>query len=182
MQNKTHFYGDLRLLPVHSSNKRVVVSFSILHNAYIVHEMYLEVTACIKWVIITESHYAHTQIRPPLSTRSLARAADGAWSRRPVVCLTIDAAWGFSLDVIGKDARGAFTLQLLMLLRRLAGVSFQTHAVNDLSPYRRTFWRVFGDEGDAAVLCSRSASVQMRVQLSRKMDHNTVDENGPARL
>lgn len=51
------------------------------------------------------------------------------------MCLTIDAAWGFSLDVIGKDARGAFTLQRLMLRRRLPGVYLQTYAVNALSPH-----------------------------------------------
>lgn len=60
------------------SNKHVVVSFSMLHNAYIVDEMYFEITACIINNNYRNTHDAHTQNGPPLTTRSLARAADGA--------------------------------------------------------------------------------------------------------
>lgn len=115
----------------------------MLHNTYIVDEMYFEVTACIIKcvIIITETLVMppHTEQTPFNHAESRESSRRSVISQACCVCLTIDAAWGFSLDVIGKDARGAFTLQLLMLLRRLAGVSFQTCAVNELSPYRGTF-------------------------------------------
>lgn len=98
--------------------------------------MYFEISPRIKRVIIAallDVDDAHTHHRPPLTTQSLAIASERDLAG--LLCLTIDAAWGFSLDVIGKDARAAFTPLFLMLLQRLPLVSLQIHSSNELSRY-----------------------------------------------
>lgn len=107
---------------------------------------------------------AHTHHRPPCVSRErLSEISAG------LLCLTRERR------CVGVFAWCHWERPLFfMLLRRLPALSVHIHPFNDRSRYTAGFWRVSEDDA--------SALVQMRVQLRRKMDRDTVDENSPLRL
>lgn len=137
--------------------------------------MHFEIAACIKRVIIEalmDVDDAHTHTTdPPLTTQSLARATERDLAG--LLCMTRARARE------RETLRGGFRLMSPRLHHRFScfcGVFQSSLSTNTrLTNVRGNLhWRGF--EGDAAAL------VQMRVQLRRKMDRPTVDENGPLRL
>lgn len=115
-----------------------MVSFSFAQNAYIVHELYFEIPAFIKWVItevLTDVDDAHTHRErenwPPLVTRrSLARAADDGEISRACCVWRQTLRGGFRLMSLGTTREERLHRRFSCSCR----LSSRIHAVDALSP------------------------------------------------